>query len=440
MPSRRLWLIALALMTSPATAQTTPAGGPAPTAANATSQSTLEQRAGQLAGLVAGRIAATDYFSAEFLSAIPQAQLDQIFSSLRSAHGEPLRLARLEAEPGARNGTALVDFERAQVRFLVAVDAAGKVQGLRITGADRVGDSLAALTADLAALPGMTGWGLYRLDGATPQRIAGAGHDQPLAIGSAFKLAILGALDAEIRAGRMRWADVISINRRSIPSGMVQRWPAGAPITLHTLATLMISISDNTATDILLHHLGRDRVEAFARAHGGLSGPNAFPILSTLEATILKDPAIGPAREQWLAGDEAARRRLLADQATLFTPERANPAIFEGRIADIDRIEWFASADSLAQLMAWFARDASEDARAILAVNPGIPPANAGRWAYVGYKGGSEPGVIAMSLLLRNAAGQPFAAVFSWNNSAAPVDDARFVALVSRAADLLSRP
>ena len=31
------------------------------------------------------------------------------------------------------------------------------------------------------------------------------------------------------------------------------RWPRGSPVTLHTLAALMISQSDNSATDMLLH-------------------------------------------------------------------------------------------------------------------------------------------------------------------------------------------
>ncbi|NMB11632.1 MAG: serine hydrolase [Firmicutes bacterium] len=38
----------------------------------------------------------------------------------------------------------------------------------------------------------------------------------------------------------------------SLPSGMLQEWPVGSPITLHTLASLMSSISNNTATNALI--------------------------------------------------------------------------------------------------------------------------------------------------------------------------------------------
>ena len=41
--------------------------------------------------------------------------------------------------------------------------------------------------------------------------------------------------------------------------------------------------------------------------------------------------------------------------------------------------------------------------RGVLAVNPGIPSAQKGR-RWVGFKGGSEPGVINLSFLLENEA------------------------------------
>ena len=51
------------------------------------------------------------------------------------------------------------------------------------------------------------------------------------------------------------------------------------------------------------------------------------------------------------------------------------------------------------------------------------PPADAGRWRYLGYKGGSEPGVIAMSFLAQRQDGDWYALSASWNNPAARVDE-----------------
>src|SRR3546814_20739954 len=61
-------------------------------------------------------------------------------------------------------------------------------------------------------------------------------------------------------------------------------------------------------------------------------------------------------------------------------------------------IEWYASPADLARVMDWLRRHTetgpAAEARRILGLNPGIPADAASHWAYVGYKGGSEPGVL----------------------------------------------
>jgi hypothetical protein len=400
---------------------------------------TVEARAATLPAVLADGADVGAVFSPEFFASVPIGQLREVFAALRAQHGAPQRLVSFNtgAGPGGRNGTAVVAYERADVTILLAVDASGRISGIRIMDVTARNDSIARLTQELAALPGTVGWGLYRLRaGQAPEQIAGAGHDRSLAIGSSFKLAVLGALDQEIAAGRMRWNDVIILERPSVPSGMMQDWPVGTPITLQAAAQLMIGISDNTATDLLIRHVGRERIEAFARAHGGLSGDWAFPLLTTIEATVLKNPALGDARSAWLNGTEAQRRAALTRHAALFVPANVDYAAF-ARPADISRIEWFASPDSIASLLSWYAYHASDTARAIIAVNPGLPAGTAAQWTYVGYKGGSEPGVMAFNLLLRDADGSSYAVVMSWNNENASVEDSRLAGLAGRAAALL---
>src|SRR3546814_3183673 len=57
------------------------------------------------------------------------------------------------------------------------------------------------------------------------------------------------------------------------------------------------------------------------------------------------------------------------------------------------------------------------EARRILGLNPGIPADAASHWAYVGYKGGSEPGVLDMTLLLHAKSGGWYALSGTWNRS-----------------------
>src|SRR3546814_8747417 len=67
----------------------------------------------------------------------------------------------------------------------------------------------------------------------------------------------------------------------------------------------------------------------------------------------------------------------------------------------------------------------SEQALAAMAINNGVGPVAAADWSYLGYKGGSENGVLSMSLLgQRKSDGKWFVVTASWNNQKAP--DVRF--------------
>src|SRR3546814_10052889 len=76
------------------------------------------------------------------------------------------------------------------------------------------------------------------------------------------------------------------------------------------------------------------------------------------------------------------------------------------------------------------------EARRILGLNPGIPADAASHWAYVGYKGGSEPGVLDMTLLLHAKSGGWYALSGTWNNPDAALAEGRLIGLMSRAATL----
>ncbi|WP_373047449.1 serine hydrolase [Vulgatibacter sp.] len=101
------------------------------------------------------------------------------------------------------------------------------------------------------------------VDPAAPHRVVGLWLGNPVRTPGD-----LGAVVAELvratEAGERRWDEVVRLapEAYSLPSVLLQDWPAGAPVTLQTLATLMISRSDNTATDQLVHLLGRERIEA----------------------------------------------------------------------------------------------------------------------------------------------------------------------------------
>lgn len=86
--------------------------------------------------------------------------------------------------------------------------------------------------------------------------------------------------------------------------------------------------------------------------------------------------------------------------------------------------------------MDWLRRQGGDDAHRILAIAPGTDRRTAQRFAYLGYKGGSEAGVLNMTYLARRTDGTWIAASASWNNSAAPVQTERLARLMMRALNL----
>ncbi|WP_374405688.1 serine hydrolase [Pelagerythrobacter sp.] len=366
-----------------------------------------------------GEKPAAEVFAPAFLAAVPEAQLTALAQQLAAQFGP---LQGLEgADPVGPDGANIaIRYERAIARGPMQLDAQGLVIGLRLNQFDPIDDSAEKITADLAALPGATSVYYAPLaEGAEP--ILAANADRQFAIGSTFKLYVLSALARQIAAGEHSWDEVVPLAVKSLPSGMAQNWPKGAPVTLHTLATLMISISDNTATDQLIAVVGRDAIAEELRASGHSAPDRTLPFLTTLELFGLKGDL--PRGQAYAAADEAEQKRLLDAfaQEIAGDPERIVKPTFT-QPTEIDTLEWFASGRDLAALLRRIGALDDPTAREITAVSPAMPEAKRGEWRYVGYKGGSEPGVLNLTWLLQDEAGAWRVLSLSWNDPQAPVD------------------
>lgn len=422
-------ILALALaglMPAAAHAQTPPA-------AAADADPAVRAQAQALLPVLDGAPGYETLFAPVFRQAVPAGQWAAIVAQLKGALGTPQRLARVTPH-GRFAAQVEVAYTRGTATMLIAVDPAGRhaITGLRITGTTRSDDSAAAIQQAVSALPGTTRLGVYALDGSMPAPVLAVNDAQPAPLGSAFKLWVLAEAARQVAAGRHRWDEVVPVAAPSLPSGVLQGWPRATPVTVQTLATLMISISDNTATDTLIGVLGRANVDAMAARFGGTG-----PVLTTREAFAIKsDPALIAA---WGKADAAGRRALLAAQASRFVGQPLDPLMFSSGPVANDSVEWFASPKDMARLLAHL-RDAGPVVRGILGINPGIDPATAARFRYVGFKGGSEPGVLSLNLLAEAQDGRWYAVVGDWHRADAAVDEAAFVALVSRALALVATP
>lgn len=94
--------------------------------------------------------------------------------------------------------------------------------------------------------------------------------DELFQTASTIKVPILWSLFRNIDEGKLALNDKVVIREEDfVPgSGVLNEFVPGLEVSIQDLATLMIIISDNTATDILLERLGKETVEADMRKIG----------------------------------------------------------------------------------------------------------------------------------------------------------------------------
>lgn len=431
------FLAPLLACATPGLAQTAP---PAPAAAPVQAAREFRDRVNQLPDLLQGKGDYDAAFSDAFRAQVPKAKFDAVRQQIAAAAGPYSDLQKLDAKT-PWSGTLTVEYRDAIATMAIAVDPAGdhRITGLLVQGLTAREATLDAVEAALKGLHGRTGYALARLGDGAPQLLRQHHADQAFAIGSEFKLVILAELIRATNAGERRWDELVTLDGSELPGGGYTAKPAGTKVSLRELATQMISISDNSATDILLETLGRDKVEAMLPVVGIADPARNRPFLGTAEVFKLKTiPAL---RDRYIAANEAGRRGLLAGEVAATPLSKVDVGLFSaGKPLSIDTLEWFETPADLVRVMDWIRRNTEgpkgADARAVLSKNPGIPPLGARKWQYVGYKGGSEPGVMAMTLLLQGKDGSWQVLSASWNDTTQDIEQGRFAGLVGKAAEL----
>ena len=341
------------------------------------------------------------WFDPNFLAHIPVTQIQQIVGQYTSQNG---KFQRVEKTPDGYT----VFMERASFPAKAALNAQGQFVLLWFGLAQSLHPgSLDDSVRPFSQLAGKVSLVVVE-DGKT---LASLNPDEPLAVGSAFKLAIISALNTEIAAGKHRWDEVVPLDPawKSLPSGVIRTWPDQTPLTLATLANEMISISDNTAADALLSIAGRRNVEALA--------PRNRPFLSTREAFILKDPANGILLARYRAADAAGRQALLPQIDKLPLPD---VSIFAGGQPVATDIEWFFTTPELCTLI--------DRVRGLgaMQINPGLAAKK--DWQSIAYKGGSEPGVLNLTTALTAKNGHHDCVAATWNSHSV-LDEDKFFSL-----------
>src|ERR1700751_1636570 len=102
---------------------------------------------------------------------------------------------------------------------------------------------------------------LYAKDLKTGQTLA-LKADEPVQTASVIKLAILYEAMEQIRAGKAHWDDKVILTKENQTggSGVLGFFDAPTTLTLKDVLSMMVMVSDNTATNVAIDKIGLDAV------------------------------------------------------------------------------------------------------------------------------------------------------------------------------------
>jgi beta-lactamase class A len=385
-----------------------------------------------MAHLPIGATAVRAHFDANFLAHASPAMINQI---LQGVGGVTLVSSRAVRQPGTSqcltDGLAVTVSTAGQERFQVTllVDSSGLIGGLGVSPVTTPAPTTwAGVDADIRSVAPQVHLLVADVTSGSCQPVHRIDPGTPAPLGSAFKLYVLDALAMAIASGTVSWTQPLTVTAqlKSLPSGVLQAEPEGSKVSVQEAATKMISISDNTAADMLINLLGRPAVEA-ALSTAGMADPSRdLPFLTTRELFTLKLDQWPTLAQRYLAASQASRRALLANFVDRAPLPAASAATAWTAPRDIDSIQWFASANDIchvyASLAALARRPGLSPVAHVLEINDGGLGLNRAQWKTTWYKGGSEPGVLALTYMATTRTGHSYVVAVLADNPSAPIN------------------
>ena len=141
-----------------------------------------------------------EWFASEFLAQVPINQINSIITSLKNELGTYQGVEKDGID-------YVVNFSQGSVPTKIALNNRGEIIGLLLQPGLKI-SSLSEAIAELKKLPGKVNF-LVKEDSAI---IADFNAKTTLAVGSAFKLAVLKTLKAQIASGEKSWSDIVTLH------------------------------------------------------------------------------------------------------------------------------------------------------------------------------------------------------------------------------------
>jgi beta-lactamase class A len=141
---------------------------------------------------------------------------------------------------------------------------------------------------------------------------------EPFVAASVIKVPIMAAVYREAAAGRLRLEERLRLRPEDqvLGSGVLKDLSPGLRLTVADLVTLMIAVSDNTATNMLLRRIGVDAVNAAMQAWGLTGSRLLYPLMvvperrsgfNTVTADDMTSLLVRIARGQCVSWDASRR-------------------------------------------------------------------------------------------------------------------------------------
>jgi beta-lactamase class A len=400
-------------------------------------------------GAVLSKSTLKQHFTKDFLTALPADQLLNVLVGYVKPNA-PLQIARFAGSPDRDQLHAILTTSTGDWSVTLGVETggAGRVNALFfepvfVPAPIKPVKAWSDLLARFKKIAPRTSLTVAEITDNHCLPIQALNPDAELAVGSTFKLYVLGEIARQIDAGKLSWDQPITIrdDLRSLPNGDLRLAPAGTRYPLWYFVEQMISQSDNTATDHLIHLLGRTNVEAMMTTMGHADPALNAPLLLTREWFAIKLRWNAKEIAGYLASTPAEKRATLrttaeADADTLGQDEQWPNSYL------IDSIEWFASSADLCRAMAYLHGQAQTPGLTEIAdafsIYSGID-FDAATWKYVGFKGGYETGVKSDIWLLERADGRWFVVSGIINDPKKEIDGATMHQLIAAAVNLLAK-
>lgn len=353
----------------------------------------------------------------------------------------PYRISTVVVHPNGVEGELEMSVDR---------DGSGGINFFRLAGTFRpesAADAYASLSVEetvdqLVATADAVSVLVARIDDDRCVALVEQNIAAPLETASMFKGYVLGAVADAVDAGDLTLdtpvsldADLLNTNGSRIASA-----PIGTEFSLLEMATLMMALSDNTATDHLMKLIGRDELdralERFGHAEPGLMSP----LLTTGELAHLR-LNVPTAEADMFATLSENDQRVFVDE--VLAPLGSSTGDFRFvNDAAFRAANWRASADDLCRLMAGLRTYPDTTDASLLvdrAYGGGNVPAFARQsWERAWFKGGSQglsaEGLIVLTLgyLVESDDRGTYVVITMANSESSVIRQDEFVGLTQR--------